>query len=140
VEARLMRPRIEQELALLRQHYPDVEHLEHAGEDWFRIPRYSFPAGWRIGDRQIESAPIVFRITAAYPSSEPYGFLTPAGINFNGAPPGNTGSAPAVPFAGDWQHFSWAPDGSWVPTQEVRTGSNLLAWVRSFAHRLREGA
>ena len=33
-----MRPRIEHELALLRQHYGAVEHSEVAGDDWFRLP------------------------------------------------------------------------------------------------------
>jgi hypothetical protein len=135
-----MRPRIEQEIALLQQHYPEIHYLEHAGEDWFRIPRYPFPAGWRIGADAIDSAPIAFRINAGYPTAEPYGFLAPAGINYAGAPPGNPGGAVTVPFPGEWQHFSWAPDASWAPTHEVRTGSNLLLWVRSFGQRLREGA
>lgn len=135
-----MRPRMEQELALLRRHYPDIEHVEHAGEDWFRIPQYAFPAGWCIGQTSIEVAPIVFRISAAYPTAEPYGFLAPAGINSRGVPPGNPGGAIVVPFAGAWQHFSWAPDGSWAPADDVWSGSNLVSWARSFAHRLNEGA
>lgn len=135
-----MRARIEMELALLTEFYPDIEHMEQAGEDWFRIPRYLFPEGWRIGDQPIDWAPIAFRISAAYPSGEPYGFLTPDGINFKGVLPGNTGSQAAVPFEGTWQHFSWAPDGSWSSTHDVRTGSNLLNWARSFGNRLREGA
>ena len=134
-----MRARIEQELALLRQHYPDIEHKEHGGEDWFRLPRYPFPAGWRINDAAISETSIVFKIVAAYPTGEPYGFGASAGINFNGTPPNNTGSAVASPFEGAWQHFSWAPDG-WTPTSEVRKGSNLVSWVRSFAERLGEGA
>ena len=28
----------------------------------------------------------------------------------------------------------------WMPTTDVRCGSNLLVWVRSFSQRLREGA
>jgi hypothetical protein len=135
-----MRPRMEQELVLLREHYPDIEHCEHGGEDWFRIPRYPFPAGWRIGAEAIESAPVAFRISAGYPTAEPYGFLAPGGINYNGSSPGNPGGAIAVPFPGAWQPFSWAPDGSWAPTNDVRTGSNLLVWVRGFAQRLSEGA
>jgi hypothetical protein len=135
-----MRPRIAQELELLRLYYPDIAHTEHAGEDWFHISRYALPPGWRVGPQPVEVAPIVFRVGAAYPTAEPYGFLTSAGINFNGAPPGNPGSAPAVPFPGEWAHFSWAPDGSWTPTHDVKVGSNLLTWVRSFGQRFREGA
>lgn len=135
-----MRPRIEQELALLRQHYPDIEHREHGGEDWFRVPAYSFPPGWRIGEAAISVAPVAFRVSASYPTAEPYGFLAPAGINFKGNPPGNPGNTPPGPFPGDWQHFSWAPDASWMPSSEVGSGSNLLGWVRGFMQRLKEGA
>ena len=133
-----MRIRIEQELALLRQHFPEIEHKEHAGEDWFRLPNYPFPPGWCIGLDAITKAPIAFKIVAAYPIGEPYGFAAPAGINFSGKTPENTGSQLRYPFDGEWQHFSWAPDG-WAPTGDPKKGSNLLIWVRSFAHRLGEG-
>ena len=135
-----MRPRIAEELALLQECYPDVEHKEHAGEDWFKLPRYLLPPGWRIGGEPIEMASVVFKVGAAYPMGEPYGFLAPAGINYKGSPPGNPGSSVAPPFEGSWQHFSWAPDGCWVPTADVRKGSNLLVWARSFMQRLKEGA
>lgn len=134
-----MRPRIEQELVLLRKHYPDIEHKEDSGEDWFRLPRYPFPTGWQIGDKPIEAAPVAFKIVASYPTGEPYGFAAPGGINFKGTPPQQTGSAVSPPFEGSWQHFSWAPDG-WAPTADAAAGSNLFAWVRSFAQRLKEGA
>ena len=135
-----MRLRIEQEFALLREYYPDAEHQEQGGEDWFRLPTYPFPVGWRIADAAVTSAPVVFRVGVAFPSGEPYGFYAPGDINFSGSPPTNPGSGASPPFGGSWQHFSWAPDGSWAPTADVRRGSNLLAWVRSFSQRLREGA
>ena len=135
-----MRLRIEQELALLREFHPKIEHKEHGGEDWFRLPSYPFPPGWRIKEQAITEAPIAFKIVAAYPTGEPYGFAAPAGINFNGKPPGNTDSSVIVPFERMWCHFSWAPDG-WEPTtSDVRKGFNLLIWVQSFSHRLEEGA
>lgn len=134
-----MRARIEQELALLREYYPDIQHKEHAGDDWFLIPRYPFPAGWRVNKAEITEGQICFRIGAAYPSGEPYGFCGPAGVNFKGQAPQNTGSPVQPPFEGSWQHFSWAPKG-WTPTADVRKGSNLLVWARSFVHRLGEGA
>ena len=56
----LMRSRIEQELALLRRYYPETEHKEHIGEDWFRLPRYPFPSGWMINGAEIPKAPVVF--------------------------------------------------------------------------------
>lgn len=134
-----MRPRLEQELALLRKYYPDIEHREQGGEDWFRIPRFAFPAGWQIGEKPAEKEPVVFKIVASYPAGEPYGFAAPTGINFKGIAPKDTGSAISPPFDGSWQHFSWAPDG-WTPSADAAAGSNLLAWVRSFTQRLKEGA
>lgn len=135
-----MRLRIEKELALLRRYYPEIEYLEHAAEDWFHLPRYAFPSGWRMHQDAIEFAPVTFRVGAGYPTTEPYAFCAPAGINYLGATPGNSGAAPAVPFCGAWQQFSWAPDASWTPTEQVHTGSNLLLWARSFACRLKQGA
>lgn len=134
-----MRQRIKEELDLLRQYYGEVEHKEHGGEDWFRLPRYQFPSGWRIGDAPICEAPLIFKVVAAYPAAEPYSFFAPAGINFNGASPKNVGALVDTPFGGPWQQFSWAPDRTWGPTDDAHKGSNLLTWVRSFAQRLREG-
>lgn len=134
-----MRARLAEELAHLRDFFPAVEHMEHGGVDWFRVPKYRFPAGWRLGDKEVDSAPIVFKLVATYPAGEPYGFAAPAGINFRGISPNNPGSPVSPPYPGDWQHFSWAPEG-WNPSANPREGSNLLAWVRSFARRLAEGA
>ncbi len=136
----MRRARIEQEFAVLQEHYADVEHTEQGGEDWFRLPSYPFPAGWQVGSAPITSGAIAFRIGAAYPSGEPYGFYAPAGINFEGCAPSNPGSGVNPPFAGAWQHFSWAPDGTWAATADVRRSSNLLSWARSFGQRLQEGA
>lgn len=136
-----MRTRIEQELALLRQHYDKVEHTEVAGEDWFRLACYRVPLGWRIAESAVVDVPIVFLVNAGYPgATPPYGFLAPAGLNFNGAAPGNAGGPPkAPPFAGDWMHFSWTVD-NWSATADISKGSNLLSWTRGFAQRFREGA
>jgi len=135
-----MRARIEQELALLREHYPDVEHKELDGEDWFRLPRYGFPPGWQVGQTAIEESEIAFQVKADYPGAPPYGFLVPTNLNFKGAAPTNTGAPPKQPpFAGNWLHFSWSVD-DWSAKADGRKGSNLLAWSRSFSQRLKEGA
>jgi hypothetical protein len=135
-----MRSRIEQELALLRQTYGEVEHTELAGEDWFRLPRYPLPPGWRLGETTIEQIPLIFLIKADYPGAPPYGFLAPLGLNFNGNAPGSTGGPPKPsPFAGDWMHFSWSVE-SWAATADVNKGSNLRSWCRSFGERFKEGA
>lgn len=134
-----MDPRIQQELATLRDRYGNVDHLEVGGEHWFLLANYRFPPGWQIGDQPLETGPITFPVNGSYPMGEPYGFLTPAGINFKGSPPQNTGSPRQPPFPGEWQFFSWAPEG-WSPTADANVGSNLTIWARSFAVRLGEGA
>jgi hypothetical protein len=134
-----MRLRIEQEFALLREAYGEVEHAEAAGEDWFRLPRYPVPTGWCIGETAVDAVPAVFLAKGDYPGSPPYGFLAPAGLNFNGTAPTNTGGPPKPPpFDGEWLHFSWTPE-NWAATADVRKGSNLLAWCRSFTERFKEG-
>jgi len=135
-----MRPRIEQELVLLRRHFPGAEHTELNGDDWFRLPGYSVPPGWRIGETDVDRLDVVFHVTVAHPGATPYGFQAPAGLNFKGAQPGNTGAPPkAPPFAGAWVHFSWSVD-DWAPNADPGKGSNLLAWAHGFANRFREGA
>ena len=135
-----MRARIEQELALLRERYPDVEHVEHANEDWFRLPDYAFPPGWRIAGESVQAAVIFFKVNAGYPAAEPYAFAAPAPIDFQGAAPQNVSPAAGSPFGGEWTQFSWAPDGAWAPSADSSKGSNLVIWARSFAQRLAQGA
>lgn len=134
-----MRLRIEQELALLCEVYSNVEHVEDGGEDWFKVPSYAIPAGWRIGEQTAEKVPVAFLIKADYPGAAPYGFLTPSGLNFDGKAPQNVGGPPKpLPFAGDWLHFSWTVQ-NWEASTEVHRGSSLVSWCRSFAVRLKEG-
>lgn len=136
-----MRERIKAEFELLLQSYDDVLHAEAGGEDWFRVPRYILPDGWTIAEKKIAEIPVAFVITTGYPDAEPYGFFAPDGLKFNGTAPGSTGSPPKpVPFDGSWMHFSWSPEGTWAPRADVRKGSNLLVWARSFAQRFESGA
>jgi hypothetical protein len=96
--------------------------------------------GWRIGNIAVTEIAVAFHVTSAHPGPAPYGFLTPAGLNFRGTTPGNTGNPPkALPFPGAWMHFSWSVE-NWAATDDVRKGSNLLAWVRGFSERFKEGA
>ncbi len=135
-----MRPRIKQELELLRRVYGAVGHAEQDGEDWFHLPVYPVPKGVRLGNKSVDQIPVAFPIKADYPGKEPYGFLTPKNINFNGATPNNTGEPPKpVPFPGEWIHFSWTVE-NWVAGADAAKGSNLVAWCRSFGVRLKEGA
>ena len=84
--------------------------------------------------------PIAFFVTAGHPGAAPYGFLAPAGLNFNGTAPGNSGAPPKTsPFEGAWLHFSWSVD-NWAAMADISEGSNLLSWARGFSHRFMEGA
>ena len=109
------------------------------GEDWFYLPRYPCPPGWEVAGKPVSTLAVAFRLNASYPQGEPYGFATAVDITSNAIAPTNAGAAVACPFDGEWQQFSWAPDG-WTPTDDIHQGSNLLAWVRSFTTRLKEGA
>ena len=134
-----MRPRIAQELDLLRRVYGDLEHIEEAGEDWICLPGYPMPEGWQICGLAVRSAPVALLVKADYPGAAPYGFLMPAGIAFEGTSPGSTGDPPKqVPFPGDWLHFSWSAE-NWSAGSDACEGSNLVTWCGSFSIRLKEG-
>ncbi len=135
----LIRERIQQELDLLRKYYPDIKHKEDGGEDWFQIPAYPFPEGWRIGQTPISHAPITFKVVAGHPSAAPYAFAAPAGINFKGTPPRNAKDGFITPFGDKYVLFSWAP-AQWCASGDINKGQNLVHWTRSFAQRLKEGA
>jgi hypothetical protein len=130
-----MQPRIEQELALLRQRYPDLDY--RADGQWIRIPGYPLPEGWSH-----PAVDVAFQIPVGFPGTPPYGIYVPAGLMFNGARPNNyTEPASAQPpFGGAWGILSWAPsDGQWRATVDLVTGSNLFNWVRGFSDRFKEG-
>jgi len=130
-----VRERIEQELALLRGRWPDVEY--RAEGHWFRIPAYPLPAGWNRPNTDVAFQPQV-----SHPGTPPYGIYVPAGLTFNGVRPENYAEpAPTQPpFGGAWGILSWTPvDGEWRATADPTTGSNLLNWAVGFAVRFREG-
>jgi len=127
--------RIDAELALLRQCYADLVYV--AQGQWVRLPRYPLPPGWNRSDTAV-----AWQIPTGYPGTPPYGIYVPSGLLFNGTRPNNyaepAGTQP--PFEGAWGVFSWQPaDGQWCPTVDLRKGANLLAWVRGFGERFREG-
>ncbi len=130
-----MEERIEQELALLRSRFPDLEYKEEGR--WVRIPSYPVPEGWNRS-----ATGVAFQIPPGHPGSPPYGIYVPGGLMFKGERPNNY-TEPASnqpPFGGTWGVFSWAPqDGQWRATADLVTGSNLLNWVLGFADRFREG-
>lgn len=134
-----VRPRIAEELALLRTSYPDIGHQESGGEDWFRIPSYPYPPGfWNR-----TSSALCIRAASGYPGTTPYAFWVPRGIlTAAGEPPSdydpNATEPPFVEPAG-WGRFSWTQDQGWKLTDDPKTGSNLLQWARSCRRRLEQG-
>jgi len=130
-----MQARIQQELPLLRQKWPELEYVE-AGH-WIRIPSYPLPPNWNW-----KECDVAFQVRAGYPGTPPYGIYVPAGILYKGERPVNyvePASAPP-PFSGKWGVFSWLPvEGKWYPTADPCAGSNLVNWVIGFAQRFREG-
>jgi len=134
-----MRPRIADELELLRETFGQVDHVEVGGCDWFRIRQYAFPSGWAKDGKPIDQLELLLNANAGYPTADPYAFWTPVEISFNGQPPNNTTEVDNAAFEGKWLQFSWAPDGTWQPGSTVRSGSNLTDWARSFEKRLAKG-
>lgn len=130
-----MEERINEELALLRCSYPALEHVTDG--HWVCIPGYPLPPGWGKAVTDV-----AFQIPASYPGVPPYGIYVPEGLTFNGTKPNNY-TEPASnqpPFGGTWAVFSWQPgEKEWRPSSSVRSGTNLLTWVRGFAVRFQEG-
>lgn len=132
-----MKERIDKELALLRQRYPQLEYREDGR--WVRIPSYLLPPGWNH-----ETTDVAFQIPPAFPGTPPYGIYVPAGLTFNGHPPDNYTEPASTqpPSGGTWGLFSWSTvDGQWRATAEPDPvkGYTLLAWVNGFANRFQEG-
>jgi hypothetical protein len=124
--------RIEEELALLRTVYPDLEWCPDTF--WVRIPAFLVPTGpW------VESiVEVAFRIPPTV-GEQPYGFWVRPGLTAADGRPVTNYDYPVSTCFGDlWGQFSWAPE-TWAPHVVITRGSNMLNFVRSFADRLREG-
>jgi hypothetical protein len=120
--------RVRDEIALVRSRYPDLEFREV--DFWARIPSYPLPQGW---DRA--SIEVAFQVPRDFFAQQPYAFWVRPPLQVPGAGmPTNTSGPVATGFGEGWQQFSWAPDG-WQPGPDVRKGTNLLDFVRSFTRR-----
>ena len=128
-----MNKRMNDELALLRQHYAKVDYLAANAMHWFMVQMLKTPDKWSPVE-----IPGVFAVTEGYPGAQPYGFFVPDALNLNGKPPSEHQAPHPPPFEGKWRFLSWQPEG-WHATADVSSGSNLWGWVRTFMHRLREG-
>jgi hypothetical protein len=129
-----MTERIEQELALLRSVYPNLEWRGDAL--WVRIPEFAVPPGsWKQAVVEV-----AFRMPPGLPGEAPYAFFVRPGLE--PVSPSTIEnylypvSSPC--FGDDWGQLSWAPE-AWAPHAEITRGSNMLNFARSFADRLREG-
>lgn len=130
-----MSERWEEELALLREHYPDLEYVEHGGEHWCRLPAYGVSGG-KFRPDEVE---VAFRIPPR-PADPPYAFWVRPGVEAaNGATIQNYGHLATTAWGSDWGQFSWAPEEEWRPKADVRKAPNMLTYVRSFADRFEEG-
>ena len=125
--------RIGAELALLRRHYDEVDHIEDPELHWFRVASVRTTPDWSS-----DMTEVVFSVTQGYPSIPPYGFYVPAELTYAGTPPDEHSARHQPPFAGPWRFLSWEII-DWEPKADVTTGSNLWGWTRSFVKRFEEG-
>jgi hypothetical protein len=129
-----MTERIDQEVALLQTAYPGLEW--RADAFWARIPEYPVPPGpWTLAVIEV-----AFRIPPGLPGEAPYAFQVRPGLESTvGGAIGNYAYPVSNPCFGEgWGQFSWSPE-EWAPHSEIRRGSNMFTFVRSFADRLKEG-
>jgi hypothetical protein len=129
-----MTPRIAQEFELIKKFFPNVEYKEGG---WIRLPVFKIMSGsWSKN-----SEDICFQAPNGYPGQPPYGFYVKGGMQLknNNQKIGNYTETKETPFGGIWGKFSWQVDGVWQPTADVKSGSNLLSFIRSFNDRLMEG-
>jgi hypothetical protein len=89
-----MNARIEAELALLRQHYQQVDYLAAHAMHWFRVHALKMPEGWSHTD-----IPAVFGVTEGHPGVQPYGFFVPKCLTKGGKPPSEHPAPHPPPFA-----------------------------------------
>ena len=131
-----MLARIQDEVGLLRQKFPTLEH----GPDfkWVLLPIVRFPAG-RFNK---PTSPVLFTLPVAYPQTGPDNFFVDVDLRlFDGTTPlafnanSNSSSGPA-PMAGNWGWFSWHPQ-VWRPAAEIGEGDNLLTFVSGIQMCLR---
>jgi hypothetical protein len=132
-----LQDRMGAELDLLRRFFPGAEWHPSGAGGWAKIPNYRFPPVWNR-----ETDTVCFEVPTGYPGQAPYGFYVTAGLRMkeSGATPQSYQEGVATPFGGFWGKFSWSHDGTWRPTGDISSGSNLANFALTFGDRLREGA
>lgn len=132
-----MSERIKKELELLQRYYPQAEWHEHGESGWLRIQNFHIHAAhW---SRDIVT--VCFQVPlAGYPGAAPYAFYVEGGLRLKGTDtrPQSYEEPSATPFPGTWGRLSWQQDGTWRPTTDLTSGSNLANFVQSFQDRFKE--
>lgn len=127
-----MQERVIQEIALLRERYPNLVHGQDC--DWVMIPDFPLPDGYNR-----KATKLMFLIPATYPHTGPDCFYVEVGLRLsNGNMPSNYNEHMDVPVGGSWGYFSWHPE-IWQPADEIQEGDSLLAFIKAVNLRLREG-
>jgi hypothetical protein len=131
-----MHTRVQQEIAMLQQKYPPLEH--GAAHDWVLLPIVALPPG-RFNKTECR---VLFRIPAGYPQTGPDNFFVDSDLRLanSAAPPalniGNQSGSGAAPVEGSWAWFSWHPQ-QWRATATIEGGDNLYGFVTSILVCLR---
>lgn len=122
--------RVQAEIELLRQRYPDVEVRD---EGWCRLAHYALPEGW--SEVEIE---LVFRVPPNIPGETPYAFWTKPFLTLkDGGTPNDATGPVETGFGAGWQQWSWQLE-DWRPGPTPKAGSNVCDHVRSIARRFKE--
>lgn len=126
-----MQERITQEIALLKEKYPNLQHGQ--SYDWVMIPDFPLPDGYNR-----KTIKLLFLIPNTYPYTAPDCFYVEIGLKLsNGNIPSNYNEEQKVPVGGSWGYFSWHPE-IWQPADEIPKGDNFLTFIKSVNLRLRE--
>lgn len=125
-----MLDRREQELALLRDKYGDIEVSPDL--DWAIIPSWNLPPGWNKA-----TTPLLIQIPPGYPTTPLYGFGVEPDLRLaSGVEPTNATNTLSV--AGrQWRQFSFSVE-DWRPHADLAQGHNLLTFLIGVDGRLRE--
>jgi hypothetical protein len=123
--------RVSEEVALIRGRYSDLDFRDC--DLWGRLQAYPIPSAWGV-----EAAEVAFRVPENPLGEQPYGFWVRPALQLpGGGSPSNSSGPVETGFGSGWQQFSWAPE-AWAPNPDIRKGTTMLDFVRSFTQRLCE--
>jgi hypothetical protein len=131
-----MNARVQEELAMLRGWWPDLEFREPGL--WVRLRDRALRASaWRP-----DRVDVAFQIPELLPGQAPYGFYVLPGLTLpDGRMPENyTYPSAEPPFDGSWGKFSWSPV-AWRTAACAAQGDNMVSFVHSILSvRLQDGS